>query len=78
MAKKKEITKYRATLIGKDGFERVMYIREPRPYLYIPTIEPINYYLESPLLFPKSAREERVFTIIKDRCYKDNLTYKEN
>ena len=77
MEKGKEIKEYKATLIGKDGFSKVMMIREPRPVLFIPKQGKINVCLENPPLYARPPKTERIFMLDEDKSWRNKLVYKE-
>jgi len=73
--KRRKYNKYKATLIGKDGFSKVMIIKKPCPMLFIPKQEELNVYLGNPPLYPDPPAVERKFVL--SHAYKNKLTYKE-
>ena len=77
MEKENKIEEYEATLIGKDGFSKVMKIKEPCPMLFIPEQTEINSYLETPSLYPEPPKVERTFILDREKSWKDKLVYRE-
>ena len=76
MKKQKKIKEYEATLIGKDGFSKVMKIKEPCPMLFMSEqIESV--YSETPCLYSGPPKIKRTFILDKEKSWKDKLVYKE-
>ena len=75
MKKEKKIEEYEATLIGKNGFSKVIKIKEPYRMLFIPV--EINSYLETQSLYPEFLKVERTFILDREKSWKDKLVYKE-
>jgi hypothetical protein len=73
---KKIDKEYEAHLIAKDGFEKVINIREPMLEIYIPERSQINVFLEQPNVYDVN-NERRLFKLNKDKSYKKKLVYEE-
>ena len=72
---KKKYKSYKATLIGKDGFQKEIFVQCLLPYIFIPKIEKINVCFEEPQTCSESIVEYQKF-VLKNK-YKNKLQYQE-
>lgn len=68
---------YKAKLIGRDGFVKIMSVIKISPQIFVPLKEKLNAFLESPDLLSNPVSEHRIFNLDKDKSWQDVLVYNE-